>query len=53
MSNFDIKRLKISTFPSVNFPEEYFNFCKEFKEVLIISLSSIFSFFEPIISNPI
>ena len=39
MSNFDIKRLKISTFPSVNSPEEYLNFFKEDHELDFISNS--------------
>ena len=46
-------RLNISTFPIVNVPEEYFKFFIDLREVSIISLSSFFSSFEPIISNPI
>ena len=53
ISNLDIRVLNISTLPSVNVPDEYFKFFNDFKEVFIISLSSFFSFCEPIISNPI
>jgi len=34
-------------------PEEYLKFFIDLREVSIISLSSFFSSFEPIISNPI
>ena len=53
MSNFEINELKISTFPMVIVPDEYLKFLSDFREVLIISLSSIFSLCDPIISKPI
>jgi len=53
MSSFEINKLKISTLPIFKVPDEYFKLDRDFKAVLIISLSSFFSSFEPMISKPI
>ena len=49
---FEINKLKISTFPIVNVPVVYFILCRASKDVFMISLSSFFSSFDPIISKP-
>ncbi|SVD00083.1 uncharacterized protein METZ01_LOCUS352937, partial [marine metagenome] len=53
ISNLAINKLNISTFPIFKVPDEYGKLDKDFIAVLIISLSSFFSFLEPSISNPI
>ena len=52
MSSFEINKLKISTLPIFKVPDEYCKLDRDFKAVLIISLSSFFSSLEPIISKP-
>ena len=53
MSSLFNNNLNISTLPITKMPDEYFNLVNEFRAVSIICLSSFFSFFDPIISNPI
>jgi len=52
ISSFEINKLKISTLPIVNVPDVYLIFCRDFREVFMISLSSFFSSLDPIISKP-
>ena len=53
MSNFETNKLNISIFPIFKVLDKYEIFDKDLIALLIISLSSIFSFLDPIISKPI